>query len=190
MRPALKPGPRPTARDAIIDAAIRLWSRNPGATFSEVALQAGVGRATLHRHFRNRHELLTVLAEICIEETNEAVAATLDEGASARRQLQGMFKAVIPLGDRYSFLYRVDIGDEHTTAEYRRQLEQVAALVGRLKSEGAVAADVPTAWVVAQIDQLVWTAWNEVAAGRIAAADAANLAARTLLHGLGKEEQP
>ena len=190
MRPALNPGPRPTARDAIIDAAIHLWSRNPGATFSEVALRAGVGRATLHRHFRNRDELLTVLAEICIEETNEAVAATLDQGASAGRQLQSMFEAVIPLGDRYSFLYRADIGDEHTTAEYRSQLERVASLVRRLKSEGAVAADVPTAWVVAQIDQLVWCAWNEVASGRIAAADAANLAARTLLHGLGREEQP
>ena len=190
MRPALHPSPRRSTRDAIIDAAIRLWSRNPGATFSEVALHAGVGRATLHRHFRNRDELLTVLAEICIAETNEAVAATIVQGASARRQLQGMFEAVIPLGDRYSFLYRTGISDEHTTAEYRRQLDRVAALVGRLKSEGAVAADVPTAWVVAQIDQLIWSAWNEVASGRIAAADAANLATRTLLHGLGKEEQP
>ncbi len=190
MRPALHPSPRRSTRDAIIDAAIRLWSRNPGATFSEVALHAGVGRATLHRHFRNRDELLTVLAEICIEETNEAVAATIVQGESPRRQLQGMFEAVIPLGDRYSFLYRVEIGDEHTTAGYRRQLDQVAGLVGRLKSEGAVAADVPTAWVVAQIDQLIWSAWNEVASGRIAAADAANLATRTLLHGLGKEEQP
>lgn len=190
MRSALNPSPRPTARDAIVDAAIRLWSRNPGATFSEVALRAGVGRATLHRHFRNRDDLLTALAEICIEETNEAVAAAIDRSASASRQLQRMFEAVIPLGDRYSFLYRADIGDEHTTAEYRQQLDRVGTLVGELKAEGAVAADVPTAWVVAQIDQLIWTAWNEVASGRVAAADAAHLAARTLLHGLGKEEQP
>ena len=190
MRSTLNPSPRPTARDAIIDAAIRLWSRNPGATFSEVALHAGVGRATLHRHFRNRDDLLTVLAEICIEETNQAVAAAIDPSASANRQLRRMFEAVIPLGDRYSFLYRVEIGDEHTTAEYQRQLERVATLVGQLKSEGAVAADVPTAWVVAQIDQLIWSAWNEVASGRIAAADAVNLATRTLLRGLGRENEP
>ena len=190
MRSALHPSPRPTARDAIIGAAIRLWSRNPGATFSEVALHAGVGRATLHRHFRTRDDLLTALAEICIEETNEAVAAAVDRNASASRQLRRMFEAVIPLGDRYHFLYRAEIGDEHTTAEYRRQLDRVGTLVGQLKAEDAVASDVPTAWVVAQIDQLIWTAWNEVASGRVAAADAASLATRTLLHGLGKEEQP
>lgn len=189
MRSALSSSARPSSRDAIVNAAIRLWSRNPGATFSEVALHAGVGRATLHRHFRNREELLTVLAGICLEETNDAVAATLDRGASASRQLRSMFEAVIPLGDRYSFLYRAEIGDEHTTAEYRRQLDRVADLVQRLKAEGAVAPEVPTAWVVAQIDQLIWTAWNEVAFGRIAAADAAPLAARTLLQGLGKEER-
>ena len=36
-----------------------------------------------------------------------------------------------------------------------------------------------------QIDQLVWTAWCEVKAGRLAPVDAPQLAMRTLLNGLG-----
>ena len=177
---------RPTARRAIVDAAIRLWAVNPGASLSEVALRAGVGRATLHRHFRGREALLAEVARICLEEMRDAVGTALAPQASARERLRGMFEAVVPLGDRYSFLHREPLADEDVAAGYRAQLDWTAKVVSDLKAEGDVAPDVPSAWVVGQIDQLVWTAWNQVARGRVAAADAASLCVRTLLEGLGE----
>lgn len=185
MRPERTEALRPTARRAIVDAAIRLWSVNPGASLQEVAVRAGVGRATLHRHFHGREALLAEVAHTCLDEMRAAVGALLAPAASARERLRGMFEAVIPLGDRYSFLQREPVADEEAVAGYRAQLDWVAALVADLKAEGDIAAEVPSAWVVAQIDQLVWTAWNETARGRVAAADAASLAVRTLLEGLG-----
>ncbi|MYE82405.1 MAG: TetR/AcrR family transcriptional regulator [Gammaproteobacteria bacterium] len=186
MRPERSEALRPTARRAIVDAAMRLWSVNPGAPLHEVAERAGVGRATLHRHFRGRDALLAEVAHTCLDEMRAVVGVLVTPGASARERLRGMFEAVIPLGDRYSFLQRESVVDEEAVAGYRAQLDWVAALVADLKAEGDVAADVPSAWVVGQIDQLVWTAWNETARGRIAAADAATLAVRTLLEGLGE----
>ena len=180
---------RPSARDVIVDAAIRLLARNPGASSSALARRAGVGRATLHRHFRGRHELLAAIARTCLDETEAAVRAAVEGEAGATRRLRRMFEAVIPLGDRYHFLYHQPLRDDAAAAGQQRQLEWVAGLVEGLKAEGAVAADVPSAWVVAQIDQMVWAAWNEVAAGRIAAADAGALAVRTLLHGLGDRHE-
>ena len=186
MRPERSEALRPTARRAIVDAAIGVWSVNPGAPLHAVAVRAGVGRATLHRHFHGREALLAEVARTCLDEMRGAVAGLLAPGASARDRLRGMFEAVIPLGDRYSFLQRESVVDEEAVAGYRAQLDWVAALVADLKEEGDIAADVPSAWVVAQIDQLVWTAWNETARGRVAAADAASLAVRTLLEGLGE----
>ena len=70
----------------------------------------------------------------------------------------------------------------NSPARYSAEVREWAV---RLKSEGAVAAGLPSAWVVEQIDRFVRATWNEVAAGRIAAADAGAPAVRTLLHGPG-----
>jgi AcrR family transcriptional regulator len=35
---------RPTAREAIVEAAIELLATNPGASLAEIAVRAGVGR--------------------------------------------------------------------------------------------------------------------------------------------------
>ena len=45
---------RLSSRDAIIEAAFAVFSKNPGAPLADVAGRAGVGRATLHRHFASR----------------------------------------------------------------------------------------------------------------------------------------
>ena len=128
------------------------------------------------------------MARICLEEMQDAVRDTVRPHAPARERLRAMFEAVVPLGDRYSFLHRESVPDEDAAAGYRAQLDWAAALVSDLKAQGDIAPDVPSAWVVGQIDQLVWTAWNQVAGGRVAAADAASLCVRTLLEGLGGRE--
>ncbi len=176
---------RPTARAAIIDAAILVLAKNLSATTSEIALTAGVGRATLHRHFRSRDELIQAIQTQCIEETNVAVLATDLVSATALERLHNLFSAVIPLGDRYHFLHHEGSGSDEVIQQYQRELKWTNLLVKQLQNEGAIAENVPVRWAVAQIDQLIWTAWNEVAAGRLAMADAPDLAVRTFTRGLG-----
>jgi serine phosphatase RsbU (regulator of sigma subunit)/AraC-like DNA-binding protein len=45
------------SRARILDAAARLFERDSRATMAQVAAAAGVGRSTLHRHFRTRMDL-------------------------------------------------------------------------------------------------------------------------------------
>jgi AcrR family transcriptional regulator len=45
------------SRQRILDAAAELLARDPRATMADIAVAAGVGRSTLHRHFATRVEL-------------------------------------------------------------------------------------------------------------------------------------
>lgn len=178
---------RLSSEQAIIESAIALLSANAGATMSEIALNAGVGRATLHRHFKTRDELIRAIKERCITETNAAVAALDDPEMPAAERLLNMLTAVIPLGDRYNFLSQEAVTDTALRSGYRAQLDWLTDLVALLQSDGVIARDLPVSWVVAQIDQIIWTAWCEVSAGRLAPSDAPELGMRTLINGLGAQ---
>ena len=175
---------RPATLESIVEAAIRVLNANPGATMSEIAVQAGVGRATLHRHFRTRDDLTSTIGVRCIEEMNAAVRATTTVGRPAVERLRAMFRAVIPLGDRYNFL-GTDYTDDPTVRQgYGAQLHWAEMLVEDLKEQGDIARDIPSRWVVSQIDQLVWSAWNAIAEGYLTADEATELAVRSLIDGL------
>ena len=173
------------AREAILEAAAAVLARNPGTSLSEIALHAGVGRATLHRHFPSRDDLIRALAREAIEQTNAATVG-VTKRATAREELRAMLEAVIPLGSRFHFLRRETpaYSDDEVSSGYRQQLRYLDRLVERLKSEGEIAPEVPKAWVVAVIDSLIWVAWSTVEAGRVAPEDAARLAFRTVVDGL------
>lgn len=166
-----------------MEAAIAVLNANAGATMSEIAIRAGVGRATLHRHFRTRDDLVRAIGAQCVEEMNGAVRE-FDADAPPLERLRAMFDAVIPLGDRYSFLAFETADDDVLQAGYRTQILWTAALVEELKDAADIAPDVPTRWVVAQVDQLVWTAWKAVSDGDLTAQEATDLALRTLIDGL------
>ena len=177
---------RPPMREAIIDAAIEIFTNKPGASLEEIAIRAGVGRASLHRHFSTRQDLLVAITEQCLFETEAAVDAATGGVESARVKLLRMLAAIIPLGDRYHFLSLEWISNTTLQARYELQLKWVADLVEQLKQERIVANDIPTNWAVANIDAQIWLAWSEVASGNLAATHAAKLAYRTLLTGLSQ----
>ena len=177
---------RPPVREAIVDAAIDALARNPGASLSAIAERAGVGRATLHRHFSSRADLLTAITRQCMDEVDAVVDEALGDARSARDRLSRMLEALIPLGDRYHFLASERSDDAGLEARHEASLEWLGSLVDELREEGAIATDVPRSWVVASIDAQVWLAWSQVAAGNLARSDAAGLALRTLLRGMSR----
>lgn len=175
---------RPRTLEAILDSAIRLFNADPGATMTEIAIAAGVGRATLHRHFQDKDDLIQTLSARCMEEMNAAVRATDIPDQPAVARLHAMLKSAIPLGDRYAFLSLERMEDEDLQSGYQEQLDWTTALIEQLKAEQAIAKDVPTSWAVAQVDQVIWTAWTAVWNLELTKYEAADLALRTLLKGL------
>ncbi len=175
---------RPNSREAIERAGLELLSANPAASLSDVATRAGVGRATLHRHFPARADLVRALAIEALDAT-DAACEGLAQLPTAREALEQMFEALVPLGPHYAFLARCEVDDTQVRRRYAEQVESLRALVEALREEGRVSPRVPTAWAMALIDQLIWMAWSLVASGEVASREAASLSVRTVLEGLG-----
>lgn len=178
---------RSSSRDALLDAAALVLAEDPSASLGDIAAKAGVGRATLHRHFSSRDDLLRALTLEALQRI-DAATATIDETAeSATEALWLVIEAVVPLGDRYHVLSQMPgvVDDPAIRATYERQLNDMTALIEAAKTEGAIAADVPTAWAVTVFDALIYAAWAAVHEGAIARRDAPGLAMRSFMEGLG-----
>ena len=180
---------RPTARNAIIDAGFDVFRRDRSASLADVADRAGVGRATLHRHFSSRDDLMKTLALVALQDMDEAVEAACADVESHSEALRLSLAALIPLGDRYGFLSLEPLdGDPEIAKAYQRQMDETRAAVEQAKREGTFDRAVPTAWITQAYDNLLYAAWESVRAGEATHAQAADLAWRTLTNGLGKNE--
>ena len=179
------PRTKTSARRALLTAATTLLAENPGASFIEVAEAAGVGRATLYRHFPTREDLLRELSMEAIRATDEAGAHIMAEARSAADALRLTVEAMVPLGDRYYFLTRLpEFDDAKVNRHLRRQDAELLSLIQAAQQEGGLDPTLPAAWAVGVINGLIYTAWQAVSEDGISAKLAAELVVRTLMHGL------
>lgn len=173
-------------REAILAAARTAWNADPAATLATIASDAGVGRATLHRHFDGRDDLLRVLALQSIHEIDEACEELALVASSATDALRRMIEIVVPLGDRYHFLTRMGelLHDPVIQRETDRELEELAQMVRAAQAEGGLREDLPTAWIVRSCDALIYAAWLAIGEGEVDQDEAAALVVHTLLQGV------
>lgn len=174
-----------------MDAAAAVFAANPGASLREVADAAGVGRATVHRHFPGREDLVREIAFRAVEEAAAAMdAARLEEGP-VEGAVGRLAEALVPMGHRFHFLLaegQLDSDPEFLAAE-RELVERLERLAERGRREGVFGTDVPPVWIVDAIGALVYAAWEGVSRGRVASRDAPGLVSGTLLFGLRGREQ-
>ena len=176
---------RPSSEEAIIEAAFDVLNNDPGASLATVADVAGVGRATLHRYFSRREDLLSAMARLAVKEMDEVVEAACADVSSYGEALRVTLEVLIPIGDRYSFLALDAIEhDPELQKEFARQRKETDELVEAAKREGVFEKSVPTSWISQAYEMLLFAAWESVKAGELTQTQAANLAWRTLTLGL------
>lgn len=177
-----------TPESGILRAAATTLARDPGASMQEIAAEAGVGRATVHRYFPKREDLVRELALSCNAQIDEVIEPIRGQGLSAAEVLRRVLEAVVPLGDQFRVLGfdHGPIHDPDVRHGYERHIEQLGNLVDGLKSEGVIGPEVPRAWVVSTIEALIYAAWSSASDGYIAHRDAAGLVYRTVIDGLGQ----
>lgn len=180
---------RPSTQDAIIDAAFQLYRDNPAASLADIASLAGIGRATLHRHFSSRDDLLIELAKIATQELDTAANEAAEDAQTYTEAIRLILHAMVPLADRAWFLYREVVQDSNELQQdYRRQMHEMADLIDAAKQEGGLSADQPTLWIVHSFDALLFAAWEMVRTEEATATQAAQLAWQTFIHGVGNHE--
>lgn len=169
-------------REAILEAAIHVLAAQPDAGVAEVAAAAGVGRATIYRHFPSREELIDALREHARDEARERLAAVdVDEGDPVEA-LERMVRAMLALGERYRVIFPPDQRNERRSEVL---LQPLGRLIARAQAEGVIDPELPRAWVVASLRALLRGAVGEIEARRLARDAAAQRIVRTLVRGVG-----
>jgi len=175
-------------REILLDAAITVFSKNPGAPLNDIADFAGVGRATLYRQFPSRDALVRELVLVSYQQMNDAVQPVLAQNLTGGELLLALLEAIIPLGDRYYFLLleRSFDDDPEIRRLQKQDEEEWRELAQHLQAENVIAAEVPDAWVISTLEALIYAAWKSVREGYIARREAHRLVYRTLVSGLGR----
>lgn len=107
-----------TTSAAILETAAHLLADHD-ASMGEIAAAAGVGRATLYRHYPTREALLDALAEQALEEVATRIADAGLDRASVPEALERLARAVVTVGDRYIILLRERVKPAQDEAERR-----------------------------------------------------------------------
>jgi TetR/AcrR family transcriptional regulator, mexCD-oprJ operon repressor len=145
--PASDPSPRERRLDArrnleaIIEAARTTFAADPGASMQEVASAAGLHRATVHRHFASREDLVAALRERAVEASLSGLReADLDEGPAPEALERGTRAVMVQAQHWQISRYAVPFQRAAAAEEIDRL---VTALLARGQRERTVRDDVP-----------------------------------------------
>ena len=115
------------SRRALIRAAADLYSeRGPDVSYDEIACHAGVGRATLYRHFPTRERLLAGILDMLLDEfqaTAEALPPTPDRFLLLFDSVGELHRRNLPLIELLTAAERPPAG----SSRERRRLEEILA---------------------------------------------------------------
>lgn len=175
---------RPNSYDAIIAAAFHTFGENPGASLQEVADFAGVGRATLYRHFATREALMLALAQIAGQELDAAVEAASSDAPSYLAGLKQALEAMIPLADRQWFLALEPVQNHPEIAAInQRGMQQLHYAINAARREGVFDDTFSTEWIAEVYDGLIYAAWTLIRRGQATHTQASSMAWTTFLNG-------
>lgn len=127
----------------ILDAARRLLG-DPAATLNKVAAEAGVGIATLYRHFPNRKVLAQAVLDRVFDEEAEPLLQEFCSTDASRDDLLAVADRLVDILRRERGVVR-EIGDAgEVTAHFLARNGRLAATVERAKAAGNLRPDLET----------------------------------------------
>lgn len=175
------------SRDRILRVCATVLAQNPRASLDDIAKAADVGRATLHRHFASRVDLLREVGLAALATIEAAVAGARLEQDEPENALRRLIEVLVPLGaDAHFLLYAVELfGDLELSRADERINSIILPVLRRLRQAGIVRIDVPEAWMFASLEALSYAAWSAVHFGILARNDAPRLVLASFLNGMG-----
>jgi AcrR family transcriptional regulator len=173
---------------AILEAAIDVLNTEPDAGLAEVAAHAGVGRATLYRHYASREQLIAALRDHARAHMEELIASADLDGGDPMQAIERFVALLWEIRDRYGVLR------PHDSPELEQRIRAFwAPLHGpilRAQRSGQIDAALAPDWVVSVLRAMLRAAIAEVEAGRLARADGPVVAMRTFVHGVSSGACP
>jgi AcrR family transcriptional regulator len=167
--------------DGIVVAAAELLAKRPRASMQDVAAAAGVHRATVHRHFQVRDDLLVAVRdhvwELCLVDMRTAAEdLSEDPGGALERLIRGQ----LVIQDHFRISRYVPVVDDRTAPERPSRLSAVAGIFAHAQEAGVARTDLEPAELAIVLAGLVQTVLPEIAQGRMDIARAASLCRRVV----------
>jgi len=133
--------------EVILDGAARVFSRQGAdANMTDIAVEAGVARATVYRHFPSRQALLDRLVDRAAREAGDRLQAARIVEVPLREAVVRSIRALVDVGDYVTVLARAwgttdgDQLDEAVAGPLHRMVE-------RGQADGTLRGDVPASWL-------------------------------------------
>ncbi|GAA0913780.1 TetR/AcrR family transcriptional regulator [Nonomuraea longicatena] len=180
-------------REEIVAAAIQRLNRVPTSSMAELAEAVGVSRATLHRHFSTREELLTELAnrsldswEQAIEAAGVAAATASGDAEQIRRTLEDLLSRHLVYAEEHGFALseHVMVVDPHLERRIDELEEREIELFAAGQRAGVIRADLPARWVSSVVYGLLVAARQSILRGDVARRDLPRIVIETLYRGI------
>ncbi|GAA2799428.1 TetR/AcrR family transcriptional regulator [Kribbella solani] len=168
---------------AILAAAAECLARDPGASTSEIAKAAGVGRVTLYGHFPSRAELVDAVFVQAIA-TGEEALGQVDLTGDPRAALSRLIESSWQLVDHFRALLlaaQESLPPGRVRELHADPMTRVERLLERGRTQGVFRSDLPSSWLVSVMHNVMHGAAAEIQAGRITSEQAGPYINATLL---------
>jgi len=160
--------------EAIVEAASRVLAEDPSASVQDVAVACGLHRATVHRHFASREELIHAVRVQAFRETQvEVDRLAADASLEPLAALEKITLALFDVGDRYRiyrFTTTLGPGIDRERDDVRMPM---GAVIRRAQKAGDLRKDINPNLMVAAYGGLVFGMLPEIAKGDVSPKKAA-----------------
>lgn len=171
-------GTRSRTRQAILTAAVKTLAADSGASLGDIAVEAGVGRTTVHRYFPERSDLMAAVATECARRLQEAdVRARLDVGPGREAVLR-VCREYFDLGDVLSLIFHgvVQLDDPPDGCVDDSSVKAFE----RGQADGSIDAAQPVAWLSSMLWCVLYAGWSWTNESGGSRHDALDLVVRSL----------
>ncbi|GAA2604799.1 TetR/AcrR family transcriptional regulator [Actinomadura fulvescens] len=185
--------------EKIIAAATRHLNQEPTASMARLAEAIGTSRATLHRHFASREDLLHTLGvrsldrwEASQREAGLAEAAASGDPARITEGLHTVLRLFVADADEYGFAltdyFMAEMPD--LVARANELAEREIAFYAAAQRAGVLRTDLSARWISYTVYGLLVAARDSLRHGSVARRDLDQLVLETFLNGNGAGGTP
>jgi AcrR family transcriptional regulator len=179
--------------ERILDATAELLAADPATTLEQVAVGAGLSRATVYHHFESRDALLDALTERSVREVRAALDAARPDEDSAAAAMERVLRAAWQVVGRYRGLVIVN-PQRLERGQLRKRLDPalapVRAVIARGQRDGDFDPELPAEWLLGILTDLIHAASRLVSAGAMETEQAERLLLRSARAALTSHHSP
>lgn len=168
----------------ILEAAEACLARDPDASMSDIAAEAGLGRVTIYGHFASRQVLVEAVVRRVLDAADKAlneVDLSGDPVVAFERLVNASWQVTLRSGSV------IIAADKALPATMVREAhaggleERVRNLITDGQRSGAFRSDLSADWLIATFHAVLYAAAEEIDAGRLDSAVAAGVITNTML---------